>query len=459
MRFVLSRLLPTLRNFRAARRGNVAISFALAAIPMIGFVGAAIDYSQANSAKADLQTALDSTALMLAKEAAAGATGPQLQTDAVKYFAAMFNRPQAKNVQVTAAYSTNGGSSISVNASASLPINFLQLIGYNDLSIAGSSTTKWSSSRLRVALVLDNTGSMAAHGKMGALKTATESLLSNLQSAATTNDDVYVSIVPFVKDVNVDPANYAAAWIDWTDWTANNGTCSKGKNGGFGSSQGTTQSTCNGTWTPANHNTWNGCVVDRGRANGPDPANYDTNVVVPTPSIKATLFSAEQYSSCPQAATGLSYDWSAMNRLVNNMSPAGSTNQAIGLQLGWISLTGGGPFAAPPAMDPNYTYSQNIILLSDGLNTQDRWYGNGSSVGTTDDAKIDARQQMTCDNIKAAGITLYTIQVNTDSDPTSALLQHCASSSDKFFLLSSADQILPTFNSIGANLTKLYIAR
>ena len=443
MRFVLSRLLPTPRNFRAARRGNVAITFALAAIPMIGFVGAAIDYSQANSAKADLQTALDSTALMLVKEAAAGATGPQLQTDAVKYFAAMFNRPQAKNVQVTAAYSTNGGSSISVNASASLPVNFLQIIGYNDLSIASSSTTKWSSSRLRVALVLDNTGSMAAHGKIGALKTATESLLSNLQSATTTNDDVYVSIVPFVKDVNVDPANYAAAWIDWTDWTANNGTCSKGT--------ATTQATCKGTWKPANHNTWNGCVVDRGGANGPDPANYDTNVVAPTANIKATLFSAEQYASCPQAAMGLSYDWTAMNRLVTNMSAVGNTNQAIGLALGWMSLTGGGPFAAPPPMDPNYTYSQNIILLSDGLNTQDRWYTSASS--------IDARQQMTCNNIKAAGITIYTIQVNTDGDPVSSLLQHCASSSDKFFLLTSADQILPTFNSIDANLSKLYIAR
>ena len=450
MRIVLSRLLQTLRNFRAARRGNVAISFALAAIPMIGFVGAAIDYSQANSAKADLQTALDSTALMLAKEAAAGATGSQLQTDAVKYFAAMFNKPHAKNVQVTAAYSTNGGSSILVNASASLPVNFLQFIGYNDLSIASSSTTKWSSSRLRVALVLDNTGSMAAHGKIGALKTATENLLSNLQSAATTNDDVYVSIVPFVKDVNVNPVNRAAAWIDWTDWNANNGTCSKGKSGGSGSSQGTTQSTCNGTWTPANHNTWNGCVVDRGRANAPDPANYDTNVVTPTPSIKATLFSAEQYSSCPQAAMGLSYDWSTMSRLVNNMSAVGNTNQAIGLALGWMSLTGGGPFTAPP-MDPNYTYSQNIILLSDGLNTEDRWYTNASSINT--------RQQMTCDNIKAAGITLYTIQVNTDGDPVSTLLQHCASSSDKFFLLTSADQILPTFNSIGANLSKLYISR
>jgi Flp pilus assembly protein TadG len=432
--------------FCAQRRGNAAITFALAAILMIGFVGAAIDYSQTNSVKADLQTALDSTALMLTNEAAT-TSAAQLQIDALKYFTALFNRPEVKNIQITATYSANGGSSISVNGSVSRPTNFVQIIGYNNFTISGSSATKWSSSRLRVALLLDNTGSMAAHGKISALKTATETLLSRLQSAAITNDDVYVSIIPFVKDVNVDPANHAASWIDWTDWNVNNGTCSKD----HGAGQGITQSTCNGTWTPANHDTWNGCVVDRGSANAPDPANYDTNVVAPTSKIKATLFSAEQYSACPQAAMGLSYDWSTMNRLVTNMSAAGNTNQAIGLAVGWMSLTGGGPFAAPPPMDPNYTYSQNIILLSDGLNTEDRWYTTASS--------IDTRQQMTCNNIKAAGITLYSIQVNTDGDPVSSLLQHCASSSDKFFLLTSADQILPTFNSIGANLSKLYIAR
>lgn len=442
MRFFRSRLLLSLRNFCIERRGNVAMTFALCVIPMIGFVGAAIDYSQANSVRTDMQTALDSTALMLANEAASASAG-QLQIDATKYFTALFNRPEAKNIQITASYTANGGPSLSVNASVSLPTNFMQLVGYNNFTISSSSATKWSSARLRVALVLDNTGSMATHGKISALKTATETLLSRLQSAATTNDDVYVSIVPFVKDINVDPVNHAAAWIDWTDWNANNGMCSKGT--------ATTRATCKGTWKPANHNTWNGCVVDRGGANGPDPANYDTNVVAPTANIKATLFSAEQYSSCPQAAMGLSYDWTTMNRLVTNMSAVGNTNQAIGLALGWMSLTGGGPFVAAPPMNPNYTYSQNIILLSDGLNTEDRWYTNASS--------IDARQQMTCNNIKAAGITIYTIQVNTDGDPVSSLLQHCASSSDKFFLLTSADQILPTFNSIGANLSKLYIAR
>ena len=122
----------------------------------------------------------------------------------------------------------------------------------------------------------------------------------------------------------------------------------------------------------------------------------------------------------------LNYDWTAMTTLVNSMTPNGNTNQAIGLQLGWQSLVGGGPFPAPPVMDPNYQYSQVIILLTDGLNTQDRWYTSQNS--------IDTRQAMTCANVKAAGITLYTVQVNTGGDPTSTLLKNCAS---------DCEQVLP----------------
>ena len=66
---------------------------------------------------------------------------------------------------------------------------------------------------------------------------------------------------------------------------------------------------------------------------------------------------------------------------------------------------------------------------------------------------------MTCDNIKAAGITLYTIQVNTGGDPTSTLLQNCASDSSKFFLLTSASAIVTTFNQIGTALSNLRVAK
>jgi hypothetical protein len=190
--------------------------------------------------------------------------------------------------------------------------------------------------------------------------------------------------------------------------------------------------------------------------------NTDTNVTAPDTSNKDTLFPAEQYSSCPDATIlALTNTWSSMTTLVNSMTANGSTNQAIGLQLGWQSLVGGGPFPAPPPLDPNYQYKQVIILLTDGLNTQDRWYGNGSSHSQP----VDDRQQITCNNINNANITLYTVQVNTDAEPTSTLLQNCAGSpgkypdSSKFFLLTNANAIITTFAQIGTELSDLRVAR
>jgi Flp pilus assembly protein TadG len=611
MMFAWKKLCHTLSAFRAARGGNVAITFAIATLPILGFVGAAVDYSRANSVKAAMQTALDATALMLAKEAATD-TEDQLKANALKYFTTLFVRPEAKDIQVTVNYTTEGGSKIVVNATAQMPADFTKIIGYDNFNVVASSTSKWGTSRLRVALVLDNTGSMADDGKMPALQTATQGLLSQLQGAVTIPGDVYVSVIPFVKDVNVGAANYNADWIYWgtttptaifptpqdptmsdnASWDALHGTCSGAgqtnrnncftKGGTCSNSTYTTQSNClshgvcsvggnttqttcnsNGTcsvagqttqsgctssgtcsntnytsqsacvnagtctiasktsqtscqnahhcsvgswsqsqcashggswipgvwtstpftwtagvwtpatfaayvwtpgvWTPANHNTWTGCVMDRGYPispntlsglSGPDTTyNFDATAAGPDPVTPrwSSLYPAEQYGSCPQAVKPLSYDWSGMNSLVNAMSPAGNTNQAIGLQLGWMSLVGGGPFPAPPAKDPLYQYTEVIILLTDGLNTQDRWY--------TDQNSIDAREAITCSNIKAANIVLYTIQVNTGGDPTSTLLQNCASSSDKFYLLTSAGQMTATFNEIGTNLTKLRVAQ
>ena len=106
------------------------------------------------------------------------------------------------------------------------------------LTLTATSTSKWGETRLRVALVLDNTGSMADSGKMMAMQSATKSLLTQLQTAVTNPGDVYVSIIPFVKDVNLGGANWNSDWIYWgtvaqdpslsdnNSWDANNGTCS-----------------------------------------------------------------------------------------------------------------------------------------------------------------------------------------------------------------------------------------
>ena len=435
------------RELRKATGGNIAVTFALTLVPVMGCVGAAVDYSRANSAKVAMQAASDATALMLSKTAAT-VTSAQMQTSATNYFKALFNRSEVTGVTVTPTYTTSGGSKITVKATGSLKADFMALFGVTNMNVGAFSQVDWGNTRLRVALVLDNTGSMADNGKIGALITATNNLLTQLKNAAATPGDVYVSIVPFVKDVNVGKSNYQATWIDWTDWNTNNGSCS---NHNYDDSQSNCQSH-NKTWTHDNHNTWNGCVVDRGNSNGPSSNNYDTNATVPTTTIQATLYSAEQYSYCPAAAVmALNYDWTAMSNLVNSMTPNGNTNQGIGLQLGWQSLVGGGPYPTPPAMDPNYQYSQVIILLTDGLNTQDRWYANQN--------QIDTRQAMTCANVKAAGITLYTVQVNTGGDPTSTLLKNCATDASKFFLLTSSTEIVGTFQQIGTALSNLRVAK
>jgi len=436
-------------RFLRDTRGSILPVFVVMMFVVIAMIGMAVDYTRASLANAKMQAALDATALALSWNAASLTSGA-LTTQATTYFNGIYTGAALTSPTISVSYSNVTNPQIVMSATAAIKTFFLGLPPLNlpTMNVSASSTIAWGESRLRVALVLDNTGSMADAGKMTALQTATKNLLTQLKAAATNNGDVYVSIIPFVKDVNVGSTNYNATWIDWTDWNANNGSCNKGNY--------STQTSCQnnkGNWTPDAHSTWNGCITDRGLpapTSTPSPNNYDENVTAPTAGNVGTLFPAEQYSSCPLQMMGLSYDWTTMTSLVNQMSPAGNTNQAIGLAWGWLSLVGGGPLTAP-AMDSNYQYQQVIILLTDGLNTQDRWYTNQSS--------INARQQNTCNNIKAAGITLYTVQVDTGGDPTSTLLQNCATDASKFFLLTSASQIITTFTTIGNTISKLHIAK
>lgn len=459
---ICARVRSAIASFRLAERGNVAITFAFATLPIIGFVGSAVDYSHANSVKVAMQAALDSTALMLAKDASTLTQG-QLQADASKYFLALFTRPEATQITINASYTTDGGSTVVVSGSAEVPTKFLGVIGYDSITVDGSSTTKWGSSRLRVALVLDVTGSMASSGKMTALKSATKDLLTQLKSAAGANGDVLVSIIPFNKNVNVGSSNHGANWIDWSGWDSDNQSCtSNGWGNGWGNSWGNSWGNGWGnnggggsSCSPKNHNTWNGCITDRGPSNAPGNSTWDQVATAPNGTTNS-LWPAEQYDSCPAEMMGLSYNWTAMNNLVDSMQAVGNTNQPIGLVWGWQSLVGGGPLESP-AMDSNYKYQQIIILLSDGMNTQNRWY--------TQQNPVDNRMYQngngsgTCANIKASDITIYTLQVNTGRDPTSTLLKNCASDSEKFYLVTQASDISSAFSAIGTGLTKLRVAK
>jgi Flp pilus assembly protein TadG len=428
---IVSQVRRAVSRFPAANQGNIAVLFGIALLPILTFMGAAIDYTRVNKARSAMQAALDSTALMLAKDLSDGRiTVAEISAKATAYFTGLYTNKEAHGVTITANYtaSSSQGSTIQVNGSGNVTTEFMKVAGFPKLDFNTSSTSAWGSMRMRVALALDVTGSMDDDGKMVALKPAAKSLIDQLSALAKNPGDVYVSIIPFAKDVNVGKSNRDATWINWSEWDDDNQTCS-----GSGRNQ---------TCTPKNHTNWNGCVTDRDQ-------NYDTTNTAPNINTQATLFPAEQYDDCPAQLIALTYDWTALNNKVDGLFPAGNTNQTIGLQWAFQSLTAF-PFVIP-AKDPNYKYSDVIVLVTDGLNTENRF--------STSQSSIDARETLLCTNIKAAGITIYTVFINTGGDPSQAVLKTCASTPDKALEIKSASQVLSAFNSIGTALSNLRIAQ
>ena len=634
-------------RFVGANQGNIAVIFAIAILPVLTFAGAAIDYSRLNNARSSMQAALDSAALMVSKDLNGNVITPsQVQTAAQSYFSALYTNKDATPNPITATYTQGSGSTtstVAIMASGSIVTDFMKVAGFPTLNFSTNSTATWGNVKMRVALALDNTGSMSANNKIGALKSAvagTGGLIDQLSALVKTQGDVYISVVPFAKTVNVGATNSGANWIDWTDWLnpptaqTNNGPAGTtatslqaslpvnwhavgpgakcpftNASSGFTCQTSPTNTTnvsfiqsttltingatvqnpiCpsvdanshtryNGCWvsTPANpsagvfckgsnscvcpkdstnhniagcsctgsgsstvctgnlyehnwtqpgpndttHNTnqprvsavvgfannatnpvtknqwtatgsnlvlvpnnwtqastnpitnWTGCITDRTQPN-------DETGVLPDLNDVTTKFPANEYyenstAYCDSSVSTplepiipLSYTWSTLKDAINAMQPTGGTNQAIGLAWAWQTLLQNSPVPAPTE-DANTVYNRVIIILSDGLNTEDRWpvYGDGVTQNGT---VIDDRQAALCTALKTAKdarnvpmYTIYTIQVNTHvpADPTSTVLQNCASSPDKFYMLTSSTQIATTFTSIGTALSKLRVAQ
>jgi Flp pilus assembly protein TadG len=430
--------------------GNIAMTFAVALVPLLGFVGAAVDYSRANAARSAMQAALDSAALMVSKDLSANPTmsATDVTNKATAYFKALYTNTNAGPITVTASYTTNtkDGSTVTVNGAGAVTTDFMKMVGLPQLGISSGSTTTWGSTRMRVAIALDVTGSMKDDGKMKAMQDAAKSLIDTLSANSRMTEDLYISIIPFAQMVNVDSSNKNADWLKWDEY----GSCS--------SSSYATKAKCQAagrTWTAStNKNAWNGCVTDRDQP-------YDTTNEAPAGTAR---YPAYQYDACPSAILGMTTAYGSTNvktlkDKIDALSPNGGTNQAIGMAWAWRTLQiGSDPFPAP-VKDSNYKYTDAIILLSDGVNTIDRWYGNGSSYSPD----VDDRQKLLCTNIKAPvngkqQTVIYTIQVNTDNDPESAVLKSCADSGS-FYPTSTAAGIATAFTAIGNSLNKLRVAK
>ena len=167
------RLQQYLSRFRHDRRGNVAVIFTIAAIPLISAIGCAVDYSQATRMKAKLQSAADAASIAALSQQSPGFLAASVMTgngsvaagvtDATNVFNANMDgitgyQNLVKNITVT---KTGIKLAANVTFTADVPTTFLRVINYTKLSVTGlSSSASTLPPYLDFYLTLDVSGSM-----------------------------------------------------------------------------------------------------------------------------------------------------------------------------------------------------------------------------------------------------------------------------------------------------------
>ncbi|MDB5512686.1 MAG: von Willebrand factor type domain protein [Enterovirga sp.] len=401
---------PTLRSFPDDTRGNIAVMFALAAFVLFGLVGAAVDYSRAAGTKTNLQRAVDGAALLAAKNSEQLQAQGMTDEAARDYVRKTFSTERISDMQVKITWMEDR---VRVEATANVPTTLANIVGIRAVPVAGTSEALFGDSKVEIALVLDNTGSMNQSNKLTTLKSAAKSFLDKMQKSTGGLDSLRIGIVPFETDVNL--GSYKTAW--WVDpaqtaqWTANPAT--------------------------------SGCIWDREQPN-------DVKDTLPSTGVPSTMFGADatRNSACNLAPiVPLTGDFSALRASINGMNAVGTTNLTIGLVWGYHLLSPSEPISnALPFGTKNLT--KYLILMTDGENTKSR--------GTSDVAAMDARTRQACDSVKAAGITLFTARIINGN---ASLLQDCASNPTMYYDVQDVAQLEPVFTSIYATITGSRIAR
>jgi Flp pilus assembly protein TadG len=166
--------LSLMNRFRRDQRGNLAVIFAVATVPLISAVGVAIDYSEATRIKAKLQSAADAAAVAAISQQSAGWLAaslmtsdghiPVAETDATNIFngnitasSSLFNN----KVVTPTVLKTGPNLTSTVTFSADVPVTFMKVAGQQKLTVTGRSAASSSLPLyLDFYLMLDVSGSM-----------------------------------------------------------------------------------------------------------------------------------------------------------------------------------------------------------------------------------------------------------------------------------------------------------
>ena len=392
------------RSLAADTRGNVAMLFAFSIVPMMLVAGTAVDFGRALTEKERLQHALDATGLAIAQQPR-GTPLSTLQDKANAYFAASFR--SSAGIATPTITVTQASPNLRLEANTSIDTAIMSLAGVDTIALRAVSLVRNERQKIEIALVLDNTGSMAQAGKMPALKAAVDDLITKLQAKVVAPDDIKLSIVPFNTEVKVDTAYAPSAWLRW-DVTLENA------NFGWGAQ-------------PPAPATWQGCISDRDQP-------HDTTAVPVTDHFRKYV-AAQCHFAGLTTMLPLTTDLEAIRTRANAMTPTGNTNVTIGLTMGLATLRPDSPLGAASSSAPNV--QKFLILLTDGDNTMNRW--------TNDSTQIDQRLETGCNQARSSGVQIFTIRVIAGN---ASLLRACATNPSMYYDVNHARELQPVFNKI-----------
>jgi Flp pilus assembly protein TadG len=407
-------------RFARAERGNIAILFAAAAVPLLLLMGGVTDFARFTRYKAELSNAVDSAALALARrgETYTEAQAKQFVTD----YVAAFNVTDA-DFAVNTYTVTKTDNGFHVVADASMSTIFLSLAGmaggnaFDTMSMNVVAEVVHASNRVELALVLDNTGSMncgavvsssctgnwsspSSTSRIAGLKTAAHTLIDTLMTDdAVAQGYVKVSVVPFEGTVNIKNAALDYAWLDWNDVATakyngknfddhnidpDNDECTETTTGGswhwhsysgWHWHAGGTTTTCTETDEPVGHKwlfdqlnandssvTWAGCVEMRA-----DP--YDLTDTAPDSGDPDTLFVPFFWPDEPDDDNddGDYYSNNYLNdRTTSNGSPAQKNTDKF-TNISWQS--GKKDTSFPYTSGPNYGCPRPVLPLTSNRDT------------------------------------------------------------------------------------------
>lgn len=456
----LMRAKTALARFAPDRSGNIALMFAVLAVPMISAVGMAVDLSRAYRVTSITQNALDSAVLAAGRAGQTTTTNTlaAAQTAATSYYNAAKPADVLSSTISLAADSTNTNFTLTATSWVSTP--FLGVLSrmftapapsgapsgcsssYSCMKISRSATASIGAggnggSNVEVSLMLDVTGSMAGT-KLTTLKSAATDLVDTIIWQDQSRYTSRMAIVPFAEGVNV--GTY------YTAVTNESTTQSSGWGWGWGWG-----------WGGGGTVTVDPCVVDR-------TGTHAAKETAPGPSAWIpTFYDATNSASCyPESSiVPLTSNKTTLKNAITGLAANGGTAGALGTQWAWymISPTWAsiwGTASAPGAYADLTTLNSNgapklkkfAVLMTDG--DYNLMGGNNTSTTTVNNAALAV-----CTAMKTAGIVVYTVGFQLSGNTPKTMLTNCASSSDKFYDAASEASLQAAFRDIALKISSL----